>query len=237
MVEKIIVNPNEIRGYGNIISPKTSTDFTPSTDYKVVQSTDTVYGTETTVYGIESVYTVSFDSESYTTSTGVVPLTVTVMKGTTPVVSGTVSVTGAGGSGSGNLVIGGGGVVYITVTGITESGTLTSIYKSAKATVPVTYEQSSYSLAFSQDTYEASMFGDVTISCTLTDNGSPVSGETVTFTWMDLGDPYTATATTDSNGVATKQINVMDSTVVITATYGTATATCNVTHELPGGLD
>ena len=125
----------------------------------------------------------------------------------------------------------------VTVTGISSTTTFAASHSNVSDTCTVTVPAPAYSLQFSQSTYEASMFGEVTISCTLTGNGSPVSGETVTFTWMDLGDPYTATATTDSNGVATKQINVMDSTVVITATYGTATATCNVTHELPGGLD
>ena len=227
MVEKITVNPESIRAYGNIITPKTSTDFSLyGEDYKIIESTDTVNGEQTTVYGIESIYTLTFDSASYTSS-GSVSLTVTVMEGTSPVLSGTVYVTGAGGSGSGILTIGGDGVVNITVTGITESGTLTATYENAKATVPITYEQSSYSLAFSQSTYYIPFLEEgVDVSCTLTDNGTPVSGQTITFNWNEFGFPQSTTATTNSNGVATTFIGTSGTT--LTAIYQTASATCTI---------
>ena len=238
MVEKITVNPESIRAYGNIITPKTSTDFSLyGEDYKIIESTDTVNGEQTTVYGIESIYTLTFDSASYTTS-GSVSLTVTVMEGTSPVNSGTVYVTGAGGSGSGILTLGGGGVVNITVTGITESGTLTATYENAKATVPVTYEQSSYSLAFSQDTYTCDMMDGVTVSCTLTNGGVAMSGETVTFSWESMGLPNSVTATTNSSGVATHAFDYWDFNypATLTATYSGVTATCTITSDSGGGL-
>ena len=229
MVEKIIVNPNEVRGYGNIISPKTSTDFTPSTDCKVVQSTDTVYGTETTVYGIESAYTLSFDSASYTTSTGSVTVQVTLFKENVRLPEQTVTVTGGGGTGTGTTDII--GVANITVTGITESGTLTATYKNGKATATVTYEQASYSLAFSQSTYTCDMMDGVTVSCTLKDGDTPMSGETVTFSWESLGSTSTVTATTNSSGVATQSFDYFDFEsfpATVTATYQGVTATCTI---------
>ena len=90
---------------------------------------------------------------------------------------------------------------------------------------PYTPEHS-YALAFSQDTYPYSP-----ISVTLTNNGSPVSGETITFTWTESGLPGSTTATTNSNGVASATIFNLD-TVTVTATYGDATATCTVMGDI-----
>ena len=233
MVEKIIVNPNEIRGYGNIISPKTSTDFTPSTDYKIVTSTDTVNGEETTVYGIESKYSLSFDSSSYTTSTGSCYVQITVQEGSSYPYTGTVYVTGAGGSGSGNLTVENLGIVNINVTGINTSGTLTATYKSAKATAPVTYQTISYSLAFSQSTYTIPMLSNITISCTLTNGGTPMSGETVTFNCDDTF-PSSFTETTNSSGVASHTFDYMDFMVLpttVTAVYQGVSTTCTIEEE------
>jgi len=49
MVEKIIVSPDSIRGLGNIVSSKSTTDYTLS-DCTLTTSTDTVNGVSTTVY-------------------------------------------------------------------------------------------------------------------------------------------------------------------------------------------
>ena len=49
MVEKIIINPNEVRGYGNIMSPHSSTDYETYAS-SITSGTDTVNGVETTVY-------------------------------------------------------------------------------------------------------------------------------------------------------------------------------------------
>ena len=220
-MEKISINPSKVRAYGNIITPKTSTDFSLyGEDYKIVESTDTVYGTEASVFEMKSIYTLSFNSESYTTSSSSLSVQVTVLDGTRPVTTGTVTVTGAGGSGSGTLIIGSGGVANIAVTGITSSGTLTATYKNAKATATVTYEPVSYSLAFSQSTYTYDLMDDeVVLSCTLKNGNTPMSGETITFNYQVLG-PETGTATTNSNGVATYTVYGMDlSDETVTATY------------------
>lgn len=49
MVEKIIVSPESIRGLGNIVSPKSSSDFTVE-DCTIATSTATVNGVSMTVY-------------------------------------------------------------------------------------------------------------------------------------------------------------------------------------------
>ena len=53
MVEKIIINPNEVRGYGNIMSPHNSTDYELS-DCTITETTDTVNGQTMTVYELEA---------------------------------------------------------------------------------------------------------------------------------------------------------------------------------------
>ncbi len=52
MVEKIIINPNKVRGYGNIMNMHTSTDYELS-DCTITETTDTVNGATETVYELE----------------------------------------------------------------------------------------------------------------------------------------------------------------------------------------
>ena len=49
MVEKIIINPNKVRGYGNIMSPHSTSDYETYAS-SITSGTDTVNGVETTVY-------------------------------------------------------------------------------------------------------------------------------------------------------------------------------------------
>lgn len=235
-MEKISINPSKVRAYGNIITPKTSTDFSVyGEDYKIVESTDTVYGAETGVFELRNKYDVSFNSATYTTSSSNVNVQVSVLQGTTPVASGTVYVTGCGGSGSGNIgydVQTGTWLANVAVTGITSSGTLTANYKGATATATLTYSPVAYTLQFSRDTYTPGMFDEVTVYVTLKDNGVAMSGETITFTYYNGFSTETATATTNSNGVASLYLEGIIGTV--TATYQGVTATCTI--ESGGGI-
>ena len=140
MVEKIIVNPSEVRGLGDIISPKSTSDFTlyGST---LSSSTDTVYGASSSVFVLESdsthSYSLSFGSASYTATGGACTVSVTLTDNSTPVENATITVTGGtGGTGSGTT--NSSGVATINVTGITASGTLTASFQSATATASVT---------------------------------------------------------------------------------------------------
>ena len=49
MVEKIIVSPDSIRGLGNIVAPKTTSDY-ELVDCTLSSGTDTVNGVTVTVY-------------------------------------------------------------------------------------------------------------------------------------------------------------------------------------------
>ena len=55
MVEKIIVNPNEVRGLGDIVSPKSDTDFIEYAS-NVTEGTDTVYGATEKVFSLEDTF-------------------------------------------------------------------------------------------------------------------------------------------------------------------------------------
>ena len=87
-------------------------------------------------------------------------------------------------------------------------------------------------LSFNSSTYTITDFFDgVTVSCTLTGDGNPMSGETVTFSWENLGLPASVTAITNSSGVATTSFDYFsfdEYPATVTATYGTATDTCTI---------
>ena len=85
-----------------------------------------------------------------------------------------------------------------------------------------------YSLAFSQSTYEDPLGLGVNIYATLKDNGTAMSGETVTFSWTSLGVPTSQTAVTNSSGVATIEVYGDLDDYVVTASYQTASATCTI---------
>lgn len=53
MVEKITITPQEVRGLGDIISPKTLSDFNKQYS-TLTTTTDTVHGVTTTIYDLDS---------------------------------------------------------------------------------------------------------------------------------------------------------------------------------------
>ena len=55
MVEKIIINPNKVRGYGNIVSSKGVSDFITYAG-SITEGTDTVYGATEKVYTVEDTF-------------------------------------------------------------------------------------------------------------------------------------------------------------------------------------
>ena len=52
MVDKIIVSPGKVRGFGNIVSPKGEDDFEP-VGCTIDETTDTINGVSMTVYLLE----------------------------------------------------------------------------------------------------------------------------------------------------------------------------------------
>lgn len=146
MVEKIIINPNKVRGYGNIMSPHSISDYSLE-DCTIATGTDTVNGATETVYTLTSTashsYSLSFGSASYTAVGGACTVTVTLTDGGVAVNNASISVTGGtGGSGTGTT--NSSGVATINVTGITANGTLTASFSGATATASIIYSSIPY---------------------------------------------------------------------------------------------
>ena len=79
------------------------------------------------------------------------------------------------------------------------------------------------------------LFGSVTVSCTLTNGGTPVSGGSITFSYEGMLGPESITANTNSNGVATHTFSDELGGLppyTITATYQGASATCTIEESL-----
>ena len=81
----------------------------------------------------------------------------------------------------------------------------------------------SYALSFSSASYQTDSSGDVTVYVTLTDNGVPVSGETVNFS--DATSVYTGI--TNNLGVATCNLNYLVNGTV-SASYSNVSASASV---------
>ena len=69
MVEKITITPQEVRGLGDIISPKTLSDFNKQNS-TLTQTTDTVHGTTTKIFQQQSTIIYSDINNSTNASTG-----------------------------------------------------------------------------------------------------------------------------------------------------------------------
>lgn len=97
MVEKIIINPTKVRGYGNIVSSKGANDFITYAG-SITEGTDTVYGATEKVYTVEDTFiftdggTTNNKNTDYTTGSALTISTTT--EGTS--VSSTSSNSGTG---------------------------------------------------------------------------------------------------------------------------------------------
>ena len=230
MVEKIIITPDGVRGYGNIVSQKTGADFTVN-DCVLTVSSDTINGETMTVYGLEpdsTVLTVVLTVDDNSVMVGdTVTLSATVTDSlSSPVESASVSFK-LGGTVLGSSTTNSSGVATYSYTCNTE-GSLSftaSCSGNDSNSVSVTVTGHNYSLSFASSSYTTDVSGDVTVSAVLTDNGSYVSGATVTFT----GGASTVTGTTDANGVASASVH-FTSDGTLTATYSNVSDTATITY-------
>ena len=89
MVEKIIVNPESVRGLGNIISPKNTSDFVNYMSNST-SSTDTVNNQNMTVYTLNFGSFVLTITPTYVKSGSTLTLTATLIEGSGPVEDATI---------------------------------------------------------------------------------------------------------------------------------------------------
>ena len=240
MVEKISFTPEEIRGYGNIVSVHSLDDY-ECYDGVLSETTDTIDGATVTVYEMEyqtdteaTTISMTASSQSFVVG-GSVTFTATLLDNELSGVSGVTITFKDGTSTLGTGTTNSSGVATYTTSSLTAgSHSITAVFAgnssytgSTSSAVSVTVLAHSYNLTFSASEY-ASTGGSASVTCTLTDNSVAVSGATVTFT----GGTSTVTGTTDSDGDVTVTVSVTQ-TSTITATYSGTTATCTVT--VPSG--
>ena len=141
MVEKITINPNKVRGYGNIMSPHSSGDYSLE-DCTIATGTDTVNGATETVYTLTpettSIYSIAFDSSSYTTSDGSVTCYVTLLNNSAAVSGASISLTGTGSTLS--ATTNSSGVATFNLTGISADCTITATYSNVSDTATITVQ-------------------------------------------------------------------------------------------------
>ena len=229
MVEKIMITPEKVRGYGNIMSPKTGADFTVS-DCTLIVDTDTVNGELVTVYDLQpstTVLSVSLTVDDNSVMIGEsVTLSATVEDEMSDPVSGASVSFKLGGSSIGTSTTNSSGIATYTYTCNT-AGTLTfsaSCMGNNSNNVNVTVTGHNYSLTLDSTDYTV-IGGNVVIKASLTDNQSTVTGASVSLN----GGGSSWSATTDSNGVATFNLNNITTGGTYTASYSGVTATANVT--------
>lgn len=228
MVEKIIVNPESIRAYGNIIMPKTGADFM-GVDCTVLVDTDTVNDEVVTVYSLESEATIlnvvlSVDDGSVMIGDTVTLSATVTDEMTSPVVGASVSFR-LNGSVIGSSDTNSSGVATLSYqcnsagslsfTGVCNNFTSNS--------VSVTVTGHSYSLSFDAPDYTV-VGGSVVMMVSLSDYGTSVSGASVSLS----GGGSSWSATTDSSGIATFNLTGVTVGGTYTASYGGASTTCNV---------
>lgn len=238
MVEKIIVNPSEVRGLGDIVSPKSASDFSLY-GATLESGTDTVYGVSMGVYLMEpdlgeaTSLTVTSSSSTLVLD-GTVTISATLKDSSNVAISGATITFKESDTTLGTGTTNSSGVATYTYTG-TSVGSHTvvgvydgdSTYASSTGNVSLTVSDHSYSLAFSQASYTATG-GSATLSVTLLDNNVAVSGATVSVTGSDSS---LYTGITDSSGIASVTVTNISAETTFTASYSGATATCTVTVQ------
>lgn len=236
MVEKIIVNPTEVRGYGNIVNVKSDEDYEP-VNCTITEDMDTVYGATVNVIVMEpdlgEATTLTVTSSSSTlVLDNTVNISATLKDSSNAAISGATITFKEGTTTLGNSTTNSSGVATYTYTGasvgdhtINAGFAGDSTYASSTGNVSVTVTDHVYSISFNQSSYVATG-GSVEISCTLLRDSSPFSGATVSVTGSDSS---VYSGITDSSGVATVTVSNISAETTFTASYSGATATCTVT--------
>ena len=144
MVEKIIINPDKVRGYGNIMMSHSSSDYSLE-DCTISTGTDTVNGATETVYTLTSIFThtysLSFSSNSYVAWGGNASVSVTLTDNSVAVSGATITFTG--GTSTVTATTNSSGVATATVT-FSADGTLTATYDTASDTASIIYSSIPY---------------------------------------------------------------------------------------------
>lgn len=207
MVERIIVEPGEVRGLGNIVSPAKTDDSFSMFNSAILSSSDTVNGVSRTVYGLEYASPASVSlalSSSSVTIGAVVTLTATVLDLNSSPISDASVVFKVNGSQVGTGTTNSSGVAtYSYTTDLAGSLVVTAHYGNiSSSTVALTVNKIATALTITPPTLVYS--DDFNVTGTLKQNNTGMVGETVTLHWkVDNGTEQTATVQTSTGGAYT----------------------------------
>ena len=202
MVEQVRVNPEEVRGYGNICEGHTLEDFIVSNS-GLAKEKENVHGALTDVYKlVYSVYGLMFDFDKGNKQLYLQMAEADTLSFGFDTVNKQLYLVDENDTGF-NL-------------GFDEDTNELYITDDAP---PIVHD---YSIALDQSSYTTT--GSLSVSATLLDDGVAVEGATVSFT----GGVSTVTATTNSSGVATATVN-FTSSGTLTASYSNVSDTATVT--------
>ena len=232
-MDKIIIQPTKVRGYGDIVDPKLGSDF-DEYNCSLEVSEDTVNGEDTKVFVMTPETTVISLVLSSNVSTctvgGTVNLSVTVTEDGSPITSQSVSFK-LGNTELGTATTNSSGVATYTYTAAS-SGSLnfTATYGGKTSnTVNVVCSKKTTTATLSASSSSINIGSNVTLTGTIKYNNTGVSGLSVTF---KEGTTTVGTGTTDSSGQATctvSNLSLGDHTFTVTSTetetYTSSTST------------
>ena len=239
MVDKIIVSPGKVRGFGNIVSPKGEDDFEP-VGCTIDETTDTINGVGMTVYllepdlGEQTTLTVTSSSSTLVLD-GTVTISAALKDSSNVAISGATITFKEGSTTLGTGTTNSSGVATYTYTGATTgSHTVSGVfggdstYASSTGSVGLTVNKKSTSTSLTTSSASVTVGTSVTLTATVTSGGSGVNGLTVLF---KDGTSTLGTGTTNSSGVATYTTDTLTegthsitAVVTETSTYATSTS-------------
>ena len=203
MVEKIIVTPTSVRGYGNILSVKGLDDYT-TINSSLTAGTDTINNVEESVFVAvydENPVTVGFVTSEASVSVGeTVLLTATVLDDGVAVEDATVSFRHNGDVLSTGTTDANGVATYSFTPSEAGAYRLLARYSTVTSTpVSVTVNRLTTSISLASSSASVEVGSSVTLSATVTSSSVPVEDVMVTFFDGDTALEY---ATTGADGVA-----------------------------------
>ena len=228
MVEKIIVQAEEVRGLGNILMPKSGADYSVY-NCTLEVGEDSVWNEDMTVYIMTPADTdislvLSATDDSYLVGEGAV-LSCTVLEDGVPVTGQSVSFRCNGAEFTTGNTGNNGVATAVYTVGVGDSSlNFSAIYAGHTSNTVSVLIEHDYGLSFSQSSYVA-VNGFATLEMTLEDNSVAVGGATISVTGSDSS---VYTGTTNSQGVASVTVSNISSLTTFTASYQNVTATCTV---------
>ena len=216
MVEKITVNPESIRAYGNVMMSKSASDYDTYLS-TVTETTDTVYGATQNVMTLTPrIYRIAFSQDTYTDTGSGVTISCTLTLNGVAVNGATVTFTGSDSS-SYTGTTNSSGVATATITGLTSDATFTCSSNGASDTCIV---EASTLIVTTLTSYQINddLMGPVVDWFVMLkdENNTALASKSIK---LYIDDVYKTTATTNPNGIADLRSSTTFGTHTIKAVF------------------